>query len=102
MERSYPENALASNILGFVNREGRGYFGIEEKYNDLLAGNPVKVWVPNDPNRAVEIPRVPNGTSLILTINRDLQDAVEEILDQSLIRIRRTARNHHCHGPAKW
>jgi len=32
----------------------------------------------------VEIPRVPNGTSLILTINRDLQDAVEEILDQSL------------------
>ena len=84
LERSYPEGALASNVLGFVNFEGRGYFGIEEKYNDLLAGNAVKVWVPNDPNRAVEIPRVPNGTSLILTINRDLQDAVEEILDQSL------------------
>jgi len=84
LERSYPEGALASNVLGFVNFEGRGYFGIEEKYNDLLAGNPVKVWVPNDPNRAVEIPHVPNGTSLILTINRDLQDAVEEILDQSL------------------
>lgn len=84
LERSYPEGALASNILGFVNLEGRGYFGVEEKYNDLLAGNPVKVWVPNDPNRAVEIPRVPNGTSLILTINRDLQDTVEEILDQSL------------------
>ena len=84
LERSYPEDALASNILGFVNLEGRGYFGIEEKYNDLLAGNPVQVWVPSDPNRAVEIPRIPNGTSLILTINRDLQDAVEEILDQSL------------------
>ena len=84
LERSYPENALASNVLGFVNLEGRGYFGIEEKYNDLLAGNPVKVWVPSDPNRAVEIPRIPNGTSLILTINRDLQDAVEEILDYSL------------------
>jgi len=84
LERSYPEDALASNVLGFVNLEGRGYFGIEEKYNDLLAGNPVKVWVPSDPNRAVEIPRIPNGTSLILTINRDLQDAVEEILDQSL------------------
>ena len=84
LERSYPENALASNVLGFVNLEGRGYFGIEEKYNDLLAGNPVKVWVPSDPNRAVEIPQIPNGTSLILTINRDLQDAVEEILDHSL------------------
>jgi cell division protein FtsI/penicillin-binding protein 2 len=84
LERSYPEASLASNVLGFVNREGRGYFGIEEKYNDLLAGNPVRVWVPNDPNRAVEIPKVPNGTSLILTIDRDLQDAVEEILDHSL------------------
>jgi len=84
LERSYPEDALASNVIGFVNREGRGYFGTEEKYNDLLAGNPVRVWVPNEPNRAVEIPRIPNGTSLILTINRDLQAAVEEILDQSL------------------
>lgn len=84
LERSYPENSLASNILGFVNLEGRGYFGIEEKYNDLLAGNAVRVWIPSDPNRAVEIPRIPNGTSLILTINRDLQDAVENILDQSL------------------
>jgi len=84
LERSYPEGALASNALGFVNLEGRGYFGIEEKYNDILAGNPVKVWVPSDPNRAVEIPRIPNGTSLILTINRDLQGTVEEILDQSL------------------
>jgi cell division protein FtsI/penicillin-binding protein 2 len=71
-------------VLGFVNREGRGYFGVEEKYNDLLAGNPVQVWVPEDPNRANEIPRVPNGTTLILTINRDLQAAAEESLDQAL------------------
>jgi len=84
LQRSYPEGALASNVLGFVNREGRGYFGVEEKYNDLLAGQPMRVWVPSDPNRAVEIPRIPNGTSLILTINRDLQDALEEILDNAL------------------
>ena len=43
-QRGYPEGALASNVLGFVSREGRGYFGIEEKYNNLLAGNPVQVW----------------------------------------------------------
>ena len=40
LQRSYPEKALASNVLGFVTRDGRGYFGIEEKYNDLLAGTP--------------------------------------------------------------
>jgi cell division protein FtsI/penicillin-binding protein 2 len=84
LQRSYPENALASNVLGFVTRDGRGYFGIEEKYNDLLAGNPVQVWVPRDPNKATEIPKVPNGTTLVLTINRDLQARLEEILDESL------------------
>ena len=84
-QRSYPENELASNVLGFVTRDGRGYFGIEEKYNDLLAGTPVQVWVPRDPNKAIEIPRVPNGTTLVLTINRDLQAKVESILDESLV-----------------
>jgi cell division protein FtsI/penicillin-binding protein 2 len=83
-QRSYPENELASNVLGFVTRDGRGYFGIEEKYNDLLAGNPVQVWVPNDPNKATEIPRVPNGTTLVLTIHRDLQAKTETILDEAL------------------
>ena len=83
-ERSYPEDALASNVLGFVTRDGRGYFGIEEKYNDLLAGNPVQVWVPRDPNKANENPKVPNGTTLVLTLNRDLQAKVESILDQAL------------------
>ena len=84
LQRSYPENALASNVLGFVTRDGRGYFGVEEKYNDLLAGNPVQIWVPRDPNKATEIPKVPNGTTLVLTINRDLQAKVESILDQAL------------------
>jgi cell division protein FtsI/penicillin-binding protein 2 len=84
-QRSYPENSLGSNILGFVNREGKGYFGVEENYDSLLAGNPVQVLVPTDPNRAVEIPKVPDGTTLILTINRDLQAAAEKILDQSLL-----------------
>ncbi|MDQ3004080.1 MAG: penicillin-binding protein 2 [Chloroflexota bacterium] len=83
-QRSYPETALASNVLGFVTRDGRGYFGIEEKYNDLLAGNPVQMWVPRDPNKALEIPRVPNGTTLVLTVHRDLQAKVESILDDAL------------------
>ncbi len=83
-QRSYPENTLASNIIGFVSREGRGYFGVEEKYDRVLAGNPVQALVPTDPNKAFEIPHAANGTTLILTINRDLQAASEQILDDSL------------------
>ena len=84
LSRSYPEDTIASNIIGFVNQSGRGYFGVEEKYNDLLAGNSVQVWVPADPNRVEEIPHVPDGTTLILTLDRELQASTERILDQSL------------------
>lgn len=84
LSRSYPEKTIAANVIGFVSQENRGYFGIEEKYNDLLAGNPVKVWIPADPNRVEEIPQVPDGTTLILTLDRELQAATENILDRAL------------------
>jgi len=84
LARSYPEGSLASNVLGFVTQEGRGYFGVEEKYNDLLAGQPETVWVPSDPNLAEEMPRVPAGTDLILTLDREVQSATEQILDNAL------------------
>ncbi len=83
-QRSYPEKELGSNLIGFVSREGLGYFGVEEKYDRLLAGTPVQMLVPTDPNKASEIKRVPDGTTLVLTINRDLQAASEKILDESL------------------
>jgi cell division protein FtsI/penicillin-binding protein 2 len=84
LQRSYPETDLASNVLGFVNREGKGFFGVEEKFSDLLAGTPKTVWVPLDPNRVEEIPDIPPGASLTLTIDRAIQTEVEDILENAL------------------
>jgi len=84
LQRSYPEGALAANVLGFVTQERRGYYGAEEKYDSLLAGVPVIRWVPTDPNRAEELPQVSPGTSLILTLDREIQAAVEDILDAAV------------------
>jgi cell division protein FtsI/penicillin-binding protein 2 len=88
LQRVYPENDFASNILGFVGRDDsgkiKGYFGVEANYDDLLAGLPVTVWIPNDPNRVEKLPNVPEGTSLVLTIDREVQSAMEEIVDQSM------------------
>jgi cell division protein FtsI/penicillin-binding protein 2 len=84
LQRSYPEKDLGSNILGFVNREGKGFFGIEEKFNDLLAGESQTVWVPRDPNRVEELPEIPPGASLILTIDRAIQSEIEEVLDAAI------------------
>jgi cell division protein FtsI/penicillin-binding protein 2 len=82
--RSYPENDLASNVLGFVTEDNHGYLGIEEKYDNILAGIPVRIPVPADPRRATEYPIIPPGQTIILTIDREIQSSVENILDQAL------------------
>ena len=82
--RSYPENTLASNVLGFVTEDNHGYLGIEEKYDNILAGIPVQVAVPADPRRATEYPTIPPGQTIILTIDREIQASIENILDQAL------------------
>ena len=84
-QRFYPENSLASNIIGFVPLNNIGYFGVEQYFNDLLAGIPISQWVPIDPNRAEEIPQVEPGVTLILTIDREIQSSMETILDNTLI-----------------
>ena len=83
--RIYPERSLASNILGFVSRERKGYFGIEERFDGLLSGTSKTVLVPLDPNRAEELPKVPDGASLVLTIDREIQRAMEEVIDRAVI-----------------
>jgi cell division protein FtsI/penicillin-binding protein 2 len=84
LARTYPEKALASNVLGFVTREDRGYFGVEEHYNELLAGVTKSVVVSTDPNMAANTPDTPEGASLVLTIDREIQASVEEILDKAV------------------
>jgi cell division protein FtsI/penicillin-binding protein 2 len=88
LQRIYPENDLASNVIGFysyLDREnGRGFYGVEEKYNDLLAGIKEQVLIPLDPYNLQSIPTAPAGASLILTIDREIQRATESILDKAV------------------
>lgn len=84
LQRSYPEMRLASNVLGFVNREGLGYYGVEAKFDDLIAGNAIDVWMPRDPNLVNEIPDISPGASIILTIDRAIQAEIESILDNAV------------------
>lgn len=81
LQRTYPENSLGSNILGFLDGEGKGNFGVEGNYNGLLAGKEQKVYYPYDPILAKDIPAVPDGVSAILTIDRAVQAAMEDMID---------------------
>jgi cell division protein FtsI/penicillin-binding protein 2 len=88
LKRTYPENSLASNILGFYSfrdrQEGLGYYGVEEYYNDLLAGNPMETFMPRNPYMLESLPEVPAGASLVLTIDREIQAMVEKKLDEAI------------------
>lgn len=88
LKRSYPENSLASNVLGFYafrdRQEGMGYYGVEEYYDDLLAGSPMDTFMPRNPYLLESLPEVPAGASLVLTLDREIQAMVEKKLDEAL------------------
>ena len=79
-----PNSTLAAQLIGFVNREGAGQYGVEQFYQDVLAGQPKIVEADRDSNgkpvleteRTVE-PGVP-GRDVRLTIDAGLQLAVEQ------------------------
>ncbi|MEW6651307.1 MAG: hypothetical protein AB1453_14115, partial [Chloroflexota bacterium] len=78
--RSYPELELAANILGFYNfkdrQEGRGMLGLEEQYNNLLAGSRQRLIIPMNPSEIEEFPEIPPGASLVTTLDRNIQAAL--------------------------
>ena len=87
-KRSYPENTLSANVLGFYSYKKRekasGFYGVEEYYNDLLSGSPQKILMPKDPYMIQEVPNIPTGANLMLTIDREIQAMVEKKLDESV------------------
>jgi cell division protein FtsI/penicillin-binding protein 2 len=88
--RSYPQaggspnSSLAANLIGFVNREGAGQYGVEQYYQDVLAGQPRVVEADRDSsgNPMMETERTVDpgvaGEDLRLTIDAGLQLAVEQ------------------------
>lgn len=85
LQRIYPEKDLASNVLGFVGGNGGGVYGVEEEFNDLLAGEAQTYWINTIPYKATNLPDVSDGIDLVLTLDREIQRTVESILDQALI-----------------
>lgn len=86
LRRTYPEKTTASNLIGFVGHGGKGFYGVEGYYDDILAGTTRMVWLPTDPNRVVGLPEIPPGVSLVLTIDREIQAAMEKLADRSMKR----------------
>jgi cell division protein FtsI/penicillin-binding protein 2 len=82
--RHYPNGSLAGHLLGFVNQEGKGYFGVEGYYDEWLSGKSIIVrrsYIPPDAKREVDPPA---GVNLVLTIDVDIQQSVEVALQEAI------------------
>jgi len=89
-KRTYPEGRLAAHVLGFVNAEEQGYYGVEGYYDTELRGQVGTRVYQRDPwNQIIPLgladddPPQP-GVDLVLTIDRTVQALVEEELATAL------------------
>jgi cell division protein FtsI/penicillin-binding protein 2 len=78
-----PRTTLAAQVLGFVNLEGAGQYGIEWSEDDLLAGLPGSVTAQEDvigrqiADSVYELSEPVDGSDLRLTIDAGLQHLLE-------------------------
>lgn len=96
--RTYPQNTLASQVLGFVNDAGNGNYGIEQALNQELKGQPGQLKAITD---ASGVPLAAskdntqvapqNGKNLTLTLDLAMQQQLETILAQGVKNSRATA-----------
>lgn len=91
--RAYPQNELAAHILGFVNDEGEGKYGIEQYWNNDFKGVPGQLKAVTDANGIPLIANKDNiinepipGKSVILTIDVSMQKQLEDYLRQGVKR----------------
>ncbi len=87
--RTYPQGALAAQLLGFVDNESKGQYGVEQALNKELTGTPGEVKALTD---ASGVPLVAsgnnvqiqpqNGKDVVLTVDIGMQKQMEQILSQ--------------------
>lgn len=89
-KRYYPNENLASHVLGFVGRDGQGLNGIELQYDKYLKGKPGKIITQTD-GKGREIPQSPqqyikpeDGDNVYLTIDAVIQHFTEKAVEQAL------------------
>lgn len=86
-KRVYPEGDLAAQVLGFVNADGKGQYGIEGSLNKELTGvNGILKTVKDVNNIPLTIGknnvRVPaqDGKNVVLSIDRNIQKKTEDAI----------------------
>lgn len=92
-QRVYPENGLASQVLGFVNFDGVGRYGVEGKLNERLTGTNGLLQSVTDVSDVpltigdnnINTP-AKNGENIVLSIDTNVQLKTEQALADGIAR----------------
>ncbi len=89
--RTYPDGQLAAQLLGFVNDDGIGKYGLEQALNETLNGKPGQLkaitdadGIPLAANKDNIVTPAKSGDTVTLTIDVGVQQQLEDILKQGL------------------
>lgn len=90
-KRLYPFGSLAGNVIGFVNAQGVGAYGLEASYDEVLTGSTGLTVTPTNVNGTPllfsggeQFYDAENGSSLVLTLDTNVQYALEKGLESML------------------
>lgn len=89
--RNYIKNEIFQEIIGFLDSEGKGAYGIEKFYDEELTGTDGIVEGMKNPGNFLTVDAiknkksvsVQNGNNIILTIDSILQDIMDEELKRA-------------------
>ncbi len=94
IKRTYPNDEMASNIIGFAGVDNQGLEGVELKFNDDLQGEKGFKHLLRDARfksvllRSADSKMPVNGNNVVLTIDSVIQVIVEKVL-------KKTAEKYH-------
>ena len=92
IKRYYPQHHLASQVIGYVDQNNSGQFGIESQFNTKLQGSKGRVAFNRSASgkltRAltVEQPIISPGNNIQLTLDIELQSILQSELKKSVLR----------------
>lgn len=87
VSRSYPYENFAAQVVGFVNAENTGAYGLEAYYNSVLSGTPGKLisaknaWGTDMPDGYEELYSSVDGNDVYTTLDDGIQYFVEKHLE---------------------
>ncbi len=89
-KRFYPNGSLACHVVGFVNSDGNGVYGLESYYNDVLKGSSGSYITATD-GKGNDLPDAyesylsdKDGFNIVTTIDSYIQYELENVLEETM------------------